>query len=282
MLGKRGLGWLGWHVRRRRRYRPAVLERLLEDLASHAPDQIAVTGDLTQIALEEEFLEAATWLARVGPPERVNAIPGNHDAYVVQSDRGWEHWADYLDSDPGAVGFRPIEKERFPSVRIRAGLGLVGVSTARPTAPLEATGTVGGAQLARLCETLDRLRAANLCRVVLIHHPPMAGVTHERRSLTDHRALGEVLKRHGADLVLHGHLHRTHVARLPGPDGDIPVVGVPSASHAGPSPKRRAGYHLYDIEKDGARWAIRHRARVWDPETGSFVAKGPAEGALLA
>jgi 3',5'-cyclic AMP phosphodiesterase CpdA len=258
-----------------------VLEQLLDDLAAYAPDQIAITGDLTQIALDAEFIEAAAWLKRVGPPERVNAIPGNHDAYVVRSDRGWEHWSEYLDSDAGAARFRPIEEERFPSVRIRDGLALVGLSSAHPTSALEATGKVGGAQLARLCETLDRLRSAQLCRVVLIHHPPMAGVTHVRRSLVDHRALREVLRRHGAELVLHGHLHRTNIAKLPGPDGDIPVVGVPSASHAGPSPKRRAGYHLYDIERDGVRHVIRWRARVWDPGTRGFVAHGPAEGAPL-
>lgn len=281
LLGKRGLGWISWHAKRRHHHRPDVLEQLLDDLAGHAPDQVAITGDLTQMALDAEFVEAAAWLARVGPPERVNAIPGNHDAYVARSDRGWEHWSDYLDSDACAARFRPIGDERFPSVRIRDGLALVGVSTAHPTSALEATGKVGGAQLARLCETLDRLGTAQLCRVVLLHHPPMAGVTHARRSLTDHRAFREVLRRHGAELVLHGHLHRTHIATLPGPDGAIPVVGVPSASYAGPSPKRRAGYHLYDIEKEGARYAIRRRARVWDPQAKRFVADGPAEGAPL-
>jgi 3',5'-cyclic AMP phosphodiesterase CpdA len=260
-----------------------VLEALLADLARHAPDQVAITGDLTQIALEEEFVEAAAWLARVGPPGRVNAIPGNHDAYVpVSAERGWDHWSDYLDSDAHAVEFRTEAEERFPSVRVREGLALVGVCTAHPTAPLEATGTVGTAQLARLGETLDLLRARDLCRIVLIHHPPMAGVTRERRSLTDSGALGEVLGRHGAHLVLHGHLHRTHIAKLPGPDGDIPVVGVPSASHSGPSPKRCAAYHLYDIERADAGFEIRRRSRVWDPAERRFVASGSSSGLPLS
>ncbi len=110
---KRLLGWLSWHVRRRRRYRPAVLEALLADLAQTAPDHLAITGDLTQIALEPEFREAARWLARFGPPDRVHAIPGNHDAYTaVPRERGWQHWSDYLASDPG-------EAESDPSVRVR-------------------------------------------------------------------------------------------------------------------------------------------------------------------
>ena len=64
LRSKRVLGWLSWQVRRRRRYRPAVLEALLTDLAQTAPDQLAITGDLTQIALASELREAAGWLTR--------------------------------------------------------------------------------------------------------------------------------------------------------------------------------------------------------------------------
>src|SRR5262249_31874136 len=203
LRSKRALGWLSWHLRRRRRYRPAVLEALLADLAHTAPDQLAITGDLTQIALEHEFRDAAAWLARLGPPARVCAIPGNHDAYVrVPRERGFQHWSAYLASDPG-------EGEAYPSVRVRGEIALVGGCTAQPTPPFAATGRVGAEQLARLDGVLERLGRAGLCRIVLIHHPPVAGLTSRRRSLRDAGAFGEVLRRRGAELVLHGHLHRT-------------------------------------------------------------------------
>ena len=259
-----------------------MLEALLADLAQQAPDQIAITGDLTQISLEEEFVEAGAWLARVGPPERVSAIPGNHDAYVfVPHARGWERWTPYIESDAAAGAFRPDVGEPFPSVRIRHGLALVGVCTAQPTAPLAATGRVGPAQLDRLAEVLARLRDTGLCRIVLIHHPPLAGVTLRRRSLTDSEAFGEMLRREGAELILHGHLHRTHVASLRGPDGPIPVVGVPSASHAGSAPERRAAYHLYDIERADGSFSIRVRTRTWDPASGRCITTGSEEGDRL-
>jgi 3',5'-cyclic AMP phosphodiesterase CpdA len=278
LLTKRGLGWVSWHAQRRHRYRPEVLDALLADLREQAPDPVAVTGDLTQVALEEAFRAAAGWLARVGPPERVSAIPGNHDAYVRVADaRGLGLWSEYLDSDAAAEALRPNPRERFPSVRLRDGLALVGVSTARPTAPLSATGRIGTTQLARLAETLDRLRDAQQCRVVLLHHPPLDGVTLRRRSLSDASGFRDVLRRHGAELVLHGHLHRTHVATLRGPDGDVPVVGVPSASCAGPSPARCAAYHLFEIEPGRSGVAIRRRTRTWDPTSGGFVESDPAQ-----
>jgi 3',5'-cyclic AMP phosphodiesterase CpdA len=272
LLSKRGLGWASWQAQRRRRYRPEVLDALLADLHAQAPDQIAITGDLTQVALEEEFREAASWLTRVGPPERVSAIPGNHDATVrVSEARGLGHWSGYLESDVHAERFRSDPGERFPSVRVRDGLALVGVCTARPTGPFSATGRVGAQQLGRLAETLARLGEERLCRIVLIHHPPLAGVTLKRRSLTDASAFGEVLRSHGAELVLHGHLHRTHVAALAGPAGDIPVIGVPSASCVGPSPARRAAYHLFEIDVADAGSVLRRRTRTFDPATRGFV-----------
>ncbi len=282
LRSKRFLGWLSWHVRRRRRYLPAVLEAMLADLAETAPDQIAITGDLTQIALEEEFREAAKWLERFGPPGRVSAIPGNHDAYVaVPGERGWRLWSDYLASDGAASAFRGDPAE-FPSVRVRGALALVGVCTAQPTPPFAATGRVGADQLARLDGVLERLGAAGLCRVVMIHHAPVVGLTIRRRSLLDAAAFGEVLRRRGAELVLHGHLHRTTLEALPGPERPIPVAGVPSGSHAGPEPARCAAYHLYEI--DGARdgFTIRRRVRAWDPALDRFTARGPEAGEPIA
>jgi 3',5'-cyclic AMP phosphodiesterase CpdA len=201
----------------------------------------------------------------------VHAIPGNHDAYTaVPWKRGWQHWSDYLAGDSGEPGV-------FPSVRVRGELALVGVCTAQPTPPFAATGSVGEEQLARLDGALERLGAAGLCRVVLIHHPPVPGLTNRRRSLLDARPFGDVLRRRGAELVLHGHLHRTTLASLPGPERAIPVIGVPSASHAGPSAKRCAAYHLYKIERADRGFAIRRRVRAWDPALGRFTARGVEE-----
>jgi 3',5'-cyclic AMP phosphodiesterase CpdA len=156
------------------------------------------------------------------------------------------------------------------------------VCTAHPTPPLCAFGRVGAEQLARLDRLLARLGDAGLCRVVLIHHPPVAGLASYRRSLHDAEAFGEVIARRGAELVLHGHLHRTTQRTLPGPAGPVPVAGVPSASHAGPEPERCAAYHLYDIDGAPGRWQIGRRVRAWDPATRRFAARGPESGEWIA
>jgi 3',5'-cyclic AMP phosphodiesterase CpdA len=55
LLGKRALGWLSWKLRRRHAHRSEVLEALIADLRKTAPDHVAVTGDLTNVSLEDEF-----------------------------------------------------------------------------------------------------------------------------------------------------------------------------------------------------------------------------------
>jgi 3',5'-cyclic AMP phosphodiesterase CpdA len=293
-LNKRLFGWLSWNVRRRRVHRPEVLEALLDDLKDQTPDHIVVTGDLTNVALEQEFVATADWLRRLGDPNRVTVVPGNHDAYVpVARERSWDHWAEYLASDAGEVeadraklGSDARAASDFPTVRVRSGIALVGVSSALPTPAFRATGMVGAEQLERLEERLRDLGGRGLGRVVLIHHPPTDQGLRPSRRLKDSAALRAVFARVGADLVLHGHYHRRIIAWIPGPSGAIPAVGVPSASRVGRDKEpRRAKYHLYQIEAkqtaenlEGApNYRVRMFVRGYNPATGQFVAEGEQE-----
>lgn len=276
LLGKRALGWLSWRLRRRHAHRTEVLEALLEDLRTQAPDHVAVTGDLTNVSLEDEFPAARGWLERIGDPQHVTAVPGNHDAYVaVPRERSWDLWRDWLRADEEWRA-RAVPSSDFPSVRVRGPLALVGLCSARPTLPLLAGGTLGAAQLERLEQVLVALRERGLVRVVLLHHPPVPGVVSLRRALWDARALCAVLSRCGAELLLHGHLHRTRFDAIAGPQGPIPVVCARSASDHGSKPGRRAQYHLVDVDADGGRARLALRVRGFDPASGRFRAEGDA------
>jgi 3',5'-cyclic AMP phosphodiesterase CpdA len=274
LAGKRLLGWLSWQVKRSRVHQPHVLEALIEDLKQVAPDQVVVTGDLTNVSCEPEFVAARNWLARIGEPSRVSIVPGNHDAYVaVPRAASWEHWSEFLRSDAGAP---PGAEGEFPTLRVRGEAAIVGLCSATPTRPGLATGTLGEAQLARLERLLAGLRDSPRCRILILHHPPTPGVVSARRALTDAGRLRELLGREGVDLVLHGHGHRTLVGSLEGPRGPIPVVGVRSSSDVGHRPDKRAQYHVYEIAPatgGAARFRIRMHVRGWDPAARRFVAE---------
>src|SRR5262245_17530455 len=248
LASKRLLGFINWHWRRHVCHRREVLDALTADLMAAAPDHIAVTGDLINIALEEEFAPARAWLDRLGPPDRVTFVPGNHDIYVRSTAQYAEqYWRDYMQDD------RANTAPRFPFVRRRGPVALIGLSTALPTLPLAASGKLGADQIAKLAELLPRLE--NTFRVVLIHHPPLGRRAHHKR-LIDAAPLLRVLAQHGAELVLHGHDHLRALEWLDAANGRIPFVGAPSASAAAASSRHDdpAGYNLFRIGGEPGAW----------------------------
>jgi 3',5'-cyclic AMP phosphodiesterase CpdA len=256
LAGKRALGYLNWIRKRRHIFRREVLDPLVADLRAQPSDHIAVTGDLINIALEAEFAPAHAWLQSVGTPEHVTVVPGNHDAYArATQHRFAEIWGDYLRGD-GALTANPIT---FPFVRRRGPLALIGVSSAVPTPPLMATGWLGRAQRDALDRILSRLSAEQAFRVLLIHHPLRSDSWDKR--LTDSGELLALLKRHGVELVLHGHDHVHSTLWIDGPRRLIPAIGVPSASSIAHGRYPAAAYNLFSIERDGAAWRCEQTVR---------------------
>lgn len=258
LLSKRFLGFLSWHLRRKSIHVAPVLNALVADLQARRADHIAVTGDLVNISLPDEFQRADAWLARLGPPTDVTVIPGNHDAYVpIAWKRSLGLWAAYM------AGLQPDGAERpaagpsdFPFLRRRGPLALIGVSTAEPMPPHMAAGRIGPLQLARLVTLLKTTRGQSLCRVVLIHHPPLPGPATQHKELLDGADFRAIIASHGAELILHGHTHVSGLAQLPSPAGSVPVVGVPSASARASGHKDHSRYHLYRIDKELTGWRI--------------------------
>ena len=114
-----------------------------------------MTGDFVNLALEAEFEPARAWLEGIGSPDRITIVPGNHDAYV----RATAHRFAETFATIRSATTPPAMATRFPSLRRRGPLALIGVSSAVPTPPLMATGWLGRNQL----DALDRL---------LAHFPP--------------------------------------------------------------------------------------------------------------
>jgi 3',5'-cyclic AMP phosphodiesterase CpdA len=258
LAGKRALGYLNWTRNRHKHQRREVLDAVVADMQGQRPDHIAITGDLVNISLAAEFAPARAWLQSVGPPERVTVVPGNHDAYVrAMQNRSAEIWGDYLRGD-GALTADPIT---FPFLRRRGPLTLIGVSSAVPTPPLMATGWLGQAQRDALDAILAQLSAEQAFRVLLIHHPLRSDKGSRHKRLTDSDELLALLKRHGVELILHGHDHVHSTMWFDGPKGRIPAIGVPSASAIAHGRVPAAAYNLFAIERDGEAWRCEQTVR---------------------
>lgn len=257
---KRGLGLINWHRGRKNVHRAEILDAVIGDLKSSPVDHIAVTGDLVNLSLSTEFRRARAWLEKLGAPQNVTLIPGNHDAYVAGA-RDWaaDYWGEYMTGDDGA------NRAHFPFLRRRGNMALIALSTSLPTGPLLATGRLGDEQISRLAQMLDQNAA--LFRIVLIHHPPISPLRRYLRRLTDAEKFRRVLHEKGADLVLHGHDHRHSLIRLDGPRGKkIPVAGVQSASARAHGTEDAGGYNLFRIDGDANAWRCEMISRQYQTD----------------
>jgi len=260
LASKRALGYLNWTRNRRKFYRREVLDALVSDLRAQAPDHVAMTGDVVNLAIEAEFAPALSWLKGVGPPDRVTAIPGNHDAYVrATQHRFAEVFSDYLRGDDA-----PNAGATFPFLRRRGPLALIGLTSAVPTALFMATGRLGRAQIDALERILIELSSEQIFRVLLVHHPLWSDSRPKR--LTDSSKLLTLLKRYGVELILHGHDHIHSTMWFDGPDGKIPGIGVPAASALARGRHPAAAYNLLTIERDGNAWRCEQTVRGVDDE----------------
>lgn len=263
LLGKRVTGYVNWLYKRAGQHDMGVLARLVEDMQAQRPDHVVMTGDIVNIGLPAEIALAKEWLATLGGPAAVSFTPGNHDAYVADVTQ-----LVHEVFEPWTTG--ETESAGFPYLRRREGVALIGLDSGVPTAPFVASGRLGASQLSALGALLERSRAEGLTRVVFLHHPPHVGGARVLRGLDDAAAFEEVIARHGAELVLHGHNHKPSVAYLGGPTGQVPVVGVASASARPGGHHPVAAYNLYAIERrdDGLRIGLRRRGL---DESGNIV-----------
>ena len=254
LFGKRLTGYLNWKLRRHDALNSETLGSLVTHLQQQRADFIAVTGDMTNLALDPEIVRAGEWLKALGTSEKICVAPGNHDAYVAGAlETAQKLWGSYMQGET-------LDHAAFPFVRRIGDMAVVSCSSAVPTRPFLAIGRFDEKQAERLARHLSALGEAGMFRVVLIHHPPNPELQHPSFGLKGHRLFRKVIAEHGAELILHGHTHRSSIHSIPGRGHEVPVVGVAAASAAqGGTLDDPARYNLFRIEKTGTTWTCTMR-----------------------
>jgi len=210
---------------------------LLKAIGGLSPALTLITGDITQRARTQQFLDARQFFGQL--PAQWMAVPGNHDMPL----------------------FRPWHRLLTPRHRYRTHIGAI--TSDRLDHPqlrvalLDSTNHLAW-RSGRLSSEASRNAARWLgesgpaqLRIAAAHHPfasrqkgnkgGMAGASKARQTLIDE---GEV------DLLLWGHLHRTETLLVRGPSGRQAVgLGVGS-----PTSHRHVGdgfyFHHMDVSRD--------------------------------
>ena len=201
--------------------------------------------------------------AALAPGGALSLVPGNHDALVpVRRGRG-----------PRPLGrLDPQRRRAGRSSTASAALALIGLNSAcRPRRcwPAAASARRSSSGWSR-CSSAEG--AAGRLRIVALHHPPAAGAIGWRKALADRPALAAVLRRAGAELVLHGHARDARLDALPGPREPIPCLCVPSSSALPSAWDQGARWHRLALAGRAPSGGSRSRCGAGRPTQQAFVA----------
>lgn len=256
-----------------------VVDALVDEINAHPFGLVVVSGDLTQRATTAQFTAARAMLDRFMAP--VIVVPGNHDV------RAWWH-------NPAERVFRStrrfrrfITPDRTPSFVSDSGdVVAFGFNSAHGM-------TIKGGRIRSedlvAMETFFAAQPAHAFRVLVLHHHLL-----RLESLGDHdvsRGAAQAraaAQRAGVDLVLCGHLHRSHVATVEiappsaeAPDGHRLVIasaGTATSSRGRGDDRAVNLYNWIGVGRD--HFSVTERR--FDPGTGTFEAFRTAEFARAA
>lgn len=274
-LNKRFTGWVNLKLKRGHKHRPSYVRAIAQEITRAKVDHVVITGDLTNLALEQEFGAVRDLLEKeLGlSAEHVSIVPGNHDLYTrgaMRARRFTNFFQPWLASDLPSLGV-DIDLGRFPFVKLRGPLAIIGMSSAVPRPPLVASGELGAAQIEALARILAHDEVKRRTPVLALHHPihnPGSLVKTWLEGLWDADALTTALADVEDGLLLHGHLHRRVQRALPTRAGKVLAVGATSASLEHENEHRMAGFNLYTFDGAGALESV--EAHVFDPEKSAF------------
>lgn len=274
LFNKRMTGYANLLSKRGRVFRPEYLGAVLDAAAAEA-DQLVVTGDITNLSLEGEYEEAFRLLSEVSGKIEVTVVPGNHDIYLpitLHERRFPHHFDSFMQGDLPELEL-DLPAGRFPTVKLRGAVAIVGLSSAVPRPPFISAGYLGREQLDAFTRVLEHPEVAARTVVVLVHHSPFDArfrIDQLQGGLVDARRLRRALQPLARGLLLYGHIHVRRHDRLETSTGAIEVVCASGATLDHADPRVRAGYNLYEIDDAGRIVTI--ETRVLEPSTGRFVA----------
>ncbi len=212
--GKRWQGILNHQLLRRWRVRKENLFALARLLPELSPDLVLCGGDLTSVALPEEFAEAREALQPILDwcgPDRFCYLPGNHDLYVEEtaSRRALEESFAALNAGRWTRGELPV---MFRTGDVEICL----LDAARPVPWFRSYGVVDERMQTQFQECLKRMTAPH--RIVFSHFPVISergGMPDGRHGILGAECVREALEKGQVEAVVSGHVHHPYQVQLP-------------------------------------------------------------------
>lgn len=242
-----------------------IVGALVDEVNAAGLDLVVISGDLTQRARTREFQAARAMIDAFDAP--VLVVPGNHDV------RAWWH--------------NPVERIWRSSKRFRryistdvtptfssAGLAVFGLNSAHG-ATIKG-GKIRPRHVAEM-EAFFAGQPTDVFRVLVLHHHLLRLEALGAHDVSRGAALAlDAARRAHVDLVLCGHLHRSHVEpvelappSLADPDGHHVVIASAGTATSNRGRAENANVNFYNwIDVEARRFTVSERR--FDPQMGAF------------
>jgi 3',5'-cyclic AMP phosphodiesterase CpdA len=183
-------------------HEPRLVDAVEEQLNSHKPDLVVISGDFTQRARTEQFQEACRFLERLRDSgHEVLAVPGNHDVPLYDVLRRF--------LSP-LTRYRRFVDDTLCPVHEIPGAIVLGINTARSFT--FADGRINEQQMELIRDTFERADSDST-RILVTHHPLFALPVGDKLARAAGRselaldAIGDA----GVHLLLAGHNHQASI-----------------------------------------------------------------------
>ncbi|TGN17661.1 metallophosphoesterase family protein [Leptospira idonii] len=238
LRGKSVIGYLNYSLRRRKKYPMKLVETLISTIQDLEYDALVISGDITNVSHESEFIRAKKILSPV-LNEKAFLIPGNHDRYKKESLKPEslfeKHFGDYLGES--------LSSSYYLRRKEIAGQSFIGWDSNQPLPIAKANGYV---PLEVIGETFEKQKKDY---VLVCHHPlwnPKGQEESSGHKMSNRADVAKSLNSQPPSLYLHGHTHTNWIKK---PGNLMPFYIVNSASSTRLSDSgHECGFHL--IEKD--------------------------------
>lgn len=243
---------------------PGIVDAIVTDVNAEVFDLVVVSGDLTQRARRHEFAQAREMLDRFDAP--ILVVPGNHDV------RAW--WHDPFDRVfRSARRFQKYIEPNLTPTFSAPGLAVFGLNSAHGL-------TIKGGKIRErhliAMQDYFAVQPDDVFRVLVLHHhltriEALGGHDIARGA---REALG-VAEDARVDLILCGHLHRSHVANVerapqiagePGHRLVVASAGTATSSRGRAENKATNFYNWVSVDASG----FTVQERRFDPVTATF------------
>lgn len=239
------------------RVNPRVMTSLAAWINDLSPNLVVVSGDLTQRARRNQFLQAAAFLKSLQPPLLV--VPGNHDVPMFNI--------------PARVltpfaGYQAHIAEDLEPVFDDPEMLVVGLNSVR-TVLFSDEGRLNVSQADRATERL-RLAEPGAMKIVVTHHPfDVPKGSRQDKMIGQSRMAMEKLAAAGTDIFLAGHLHVSHVGgtatryKIAGHSALLVQAGTMST-------RERGEPNSFNVIRIGDRNTVTIDRMAWHPPTSAF------------